>query len=718
MRYRTIAFLLAALLPAITAGKTVGQFQAIDIDVPHSELGVRNVWDDVTVTCALTSPMGKPFTIGGFYHSKDLWKARFAPDETGWWHYTITIRDNNGETMRIDSFECVPSQEQGFIRLHPGNPKRWIYSGTGNLYSAVGFGDCMGADRDSIMQFAGLDGGYRPEGYHEGIGWQMPYSQYLYAYYDAAGFNIYRYSDGNCAYSIRKTISISGNDYDTLHSRWTDTLFAAMRSRGTRIFMTILLGPIGNAGDSASMAPTLRYVQYCIDRYGALVDFWELTNEADPDSLWIARVANYIHTQDPYGHLVSMSNQKPSHPAIDIISPHWYGREPVTSSDNVTADQIGNYKSYAKPVIYGEQGEGGWDNESPIRLRGRIWSALFNEGVLIFWNSSFAKDCPCNQYLGWEERRYARVMQNFAALLDSGVRKITPRQIGAINVWELRSQKITALYLRNHTDVTAKNSGVQIPLTIPSNGIGVWYDVHTGDILASFPVVAGAQTLTAPEFETDVAFIGGATQLPKIDSLFRIEVTPRTVEFFDVPIGKPGRLNVTVANTGERMVRLENWMVSSPSPKLSFLSVSPGTLFPLTLAPKEKVVLMFDYVMDDTGAASAMISIVHDASPAWENVAVTVVAKPQSAVEDRSPEQPSLTVFPDPAANAITVESALALPLTARLLAIDGSIIAEQALSVTGAASFDVLNLASGVYQVQLLESGAVIAAKKVAVVH
>src|SRR5665213_1799641 len=341
-----LVLLLAIPMHGIRAATidTVGIYRAIDLRVPYSEAGIPNVWDDATLGVTLTSPTGRILSINGFHHSWNLWAARFAPDEMGLWKYSATLSLRDPVTTLIDSFYVTNSSERGFIRQHPNNPKRWIYSRDGGIYAGLGFGDCLGNKVCPTSGTAGMDGGYRPKGYHEGIGWSVPYQQYILAYGDEAGFNLYRYSDANCAYSIIKNISTDGNDYDTLHSLWTDTLFDSLRAHGFRIYMTILAGPRGASNDANAMAATERYVQYCIDRYGALVDFWELTNESNPDSLWVSEVATYIQQHDPYHHLVSMSNPLPLHPAIDIISPHWYGKEAARSSD-VSAEQ--NINQYA-----------------------------------------------------------------------------------------------------------------------------------------------------------------------------------------------------------------------------------------------------------------------------------------------------------------------------------------------------------------------------------
>src|SRR5665213_1232640 len=86
-----LVFAISFTTVGVTFGitQTVGQYQPISISLPHSQQGVTNVWDDITIVAEFTSPTGRQFneangdTIGGFYNSKDLWMVRFAPDELG-----------------------------------------------------------------------------------------------------------------------------------------------------------------------------------------------------------------------------------------------------------------------------------------------------------------------------------------------------------------------------------------------------------------------------------------------------------------------------------------------------------------------------------------------------------------------------------------------------------------------------------------------------------
>lgn len=692
---------------ALSAVPTIGEFEPIEIPIPHSQQGVQNVWDDVTVSAILTAPDQTTRTIGGFYHSSNLWMVRFAPDEIGTWNYTITLLDRGNRTVIQDSFKCIASNEQGFLRLDSADGNhRWYYSGSGKLFSGVGFGDCMPATRDSILEDGFFDGGYRPAGVNNAPGFILPYAQYLISYGDVAGFNLYRYSDGNCAYSIIRSITGSGNGYDTLHSLWTDTLFRALRAHGFRIYMTILGSPIGNSSNANDMAAVDRYAEYCIDRYGAFVDFWELTNESTPDSLWISNVAGYIHSRDPYHHMVSMSWQQPNHPAIDIISPHWYGRENVLNSDQATASEIDQYSSANKPVIFGEQGEGEkWDSLSPARLRGRIWSAFFNAGTIIFWNTSFAKDCPCNQYLGWPERREVRILQNFTKCLKPDIVSSPVKKEGACNIWEVYSQGYDqmAAYIRNDQNISAINNNVTIQLgEVARGGEAIWYDVHTGDILQRVQIPQPPlPTLTAPPFQGDIALIAGVFADSLVsDSLFRVDVNPRTISFLSVPKNSTVTAPIGIRNNGSETVTIPaaQW-TNNPS---GYFDIDQFKK-PLTLAPGDTATLTLSFSPKDTGIFLNTLSLARTGSPSWENVAIDATVVPASSVATTDATVRELSVEPNPAGRFVTVQNLeVGTSYRYEVTSVLGVLMAQG--EVNSDRIIDLESIPNGVYRLTILD--------------
>ena len=144
---RNIIFMLLALctmLYAATFGfADTGRYEVAELTISHSSAGIKNVWDDVTLTVSLTSPTGKTYTIHGFYYSTNCWKFRFAPDELGIWSFTGSF---SGATTGTGSgsFKCVTSNNPGFIRRNPKNKYGWIYS-DGSPYYLFGCQDGVAA---------------------------------------------------------------------------------------------------------------------------------------------------------------------------------------------------------------------------------------------------------------------------------------------------------------------------------------------------------------------------------------------------------------------------------------------------------------------------------------------------------------------------------------------------------------------------------------------
>src|ERR1035441_2504694 len=84
---------------------------------------------------------------------------------------------------------------------------------------------------------------------------------------------------------------------------------------------------INRPEDSATIEKEERFVRYCIARWGAYADFWELLNERLAADQWTSRMAAYVHAVDPDHKPVSTSWEKPALREIDINAPHWYESE-------------------------------------------------------------------------------------------------------------------------------------------------------------------------------------------------------------------------------------------------------------------------------------------------------------------------------------------------------------------------------------------------------
>ena len=250
------------------------------------------------------------------------------------------------------SFDCVASQEKGFVRASTQNPLRLVFE-DGSLYNALGIGSC---DANPHNGDWGLDGGDRSKGEAEGL---TDIDGYLKAMADEAKLNIYRWSVNNCAFEMWSTIAITGNRYLVNEGQWGDFLVQKMREHGVRVYLDMFGWKpafTGQANNQASMDAVKRYVDYIVARYGSSVDFWEVCNETAPPTQWISLVAEYIQSIDPYHHMVSSSWEHPELAAIGFSSPHWYEKEGELASDTRTVEKIQTQRYAKKPIIFGEQG--------------------------------------------------------------------------------------------------------------------------------------------------------------------------------------------------------------------------------------------------------------------------------------------------------------------------------------------------------------------------
>lgn len=475
-----------------------------------------NPWEQVRLTMTCTSPTGQQTALGGFYYGPNTWKARFAPAQTGNWSWQAELSDGIKTKRWSGSFRVIPSAWPGFVRLNPQNPFRWVFD-DGTSYNPIGIGDSIpDIDKNGVLLNRwGLDGDFRPRGTHKD-GRSVDIDTYFKAYHDA-GVNLFRWSVDNCAFNLYKTIDPSGNVYLVNEGIAGDELVRTLRQYDMRVYMVIFGFNPPFAGHGAPPAEQYdaikRYVKYVVDRYGAYVDFWELMNEATASEEWYREIADYLRRIDPYHHLISTSWKKPERADIDINSPHWYQRESEFESDAVTWAKMRDWKRFNKPVIVGEQGNQvqNYDDHSGVRMRLRSWTAFFAEGVLIFWNSSFAKDYKnpeaANIYLGPEERGYLKVLQDFTRGFDPRaiMTDVQVNDPSRVRAYALKSPSTYAAYLHAYTDHDKSTTGVQITIDLPRCGMATWIEPSSGRVMGRQNVDAGRQTLSVPPFTIDAA---------------------------------------------------------------------------------------------------------------------------------------------------------------------------------------------------------------------
>ncbi len=145
---------------SITDNSPVGKYEKFEITFDLGNV-YTNPYDpsQIDVTVNFTSPSGVTFSVKGFIYqgyerSGDInsqvltpqggpvWKARFAPGETGIWSYSIYAVDGTGfDTTQPRQFTVNSSLKKGFIRISQ-NDKRYLVYEDGSPYFAIGKNVC------------------------------------------------------------------------------------------------------------------------------------------------------------------------------------------------------------------------------------------------------------------------------------------------------------------------------------------------------------------------------------------------------------------------------------------------------------------------------------------------------------------------------------------------------------------------------------------------
>lgn len=545
---------------------------------------------DVRIDVVFHSPGGKAIRVGGFFYGSsrpqkpvvkewkddrgrtrtsatwpcdpaDLWKARYAPSETGPWTFDYVLRGGGNEASGSGKFQVVAGRvhQQGWLRINSRNPFRLQFE-DGTPFFAVGFQDGVfdANHNGSALDSCAMEGPFRPDPEHRrpapppgplfarGPSMNPQNCDVQFGRHARAGFNVFRFSPNN--FSI-KVFTLDRVDWQ--EAAMVDELLRTTHKYGIRNFYGIFgFTPALNqhAEDAQGMAKVKRIIKYSVDRWGAYVDFWEMLNEQKASAEWYAEVVPYLKSIDPYGRPVATSWERPELPQIDISAPHWYGNEDELSSDRVTADRARRDKRFGKPVVYGEQGNGRgredrtaegiggvWDPGSARRMRVRLWTALFQEIHLVFWETSYAKDGHhMNLWIGPEERQYVRVLQDLARRLDAEVRpvevEVAGEGAGNVRAYGLRSGRRAAVYLHHfgcaQCEREAKQGGhrhhrwdhdrgrvqrLEVAVDVPQGVRGYWIDPRDESIVKRMEnrmeAQAGRQKLAVPPFAVDLALL-------------------------------------------------------------------------------------------------------------------------------------------------------------------------------------------------------------------
>ena len=433
----------------------------------------------IDVTATFRAPSGATYTVPAFFGTdytlrpltgiggsefydpvpgteSGVWHARFSPDETGTWRYTLRAQDKRpGQPATKVSaqltFSVTASSAKGQIERDPRDDRFLRYS-DGTPYCPMGqnvaFGDGNPFNDGShyyephfqSMQAAGQNWArvWMTDFYITAIEWNATHWSGQYA--GSASTAMSPPSGSNRSSTLPSSTGSRSSSSSTI----TGSSAAGSIRAGTTTHTTPTNGgPVPEDDPAAFFSdPTAKQLfkqrlRYLVARYGAYRDIlaWELFNETqfigrsdknpfgsqqvrDDLVAWHAEMAAYLRSLDPYDHLITTSSDIDTSaadiwadPNIDLVQVHDYGA--LSGRDQRFRGYAEDLNAtYDKPVIIGEFGLSGDPRQSPASTRPRPASppdriAHLVQGTALH-NSAWASAMSASGAMSWWWGNYIR----------------------------------------------------------------------------------------------------------------------------------------------------------------------------------------------------------------------------------------------------------------------------------------------------------------------
>jgi hypothetical protein len=454
-------------LPSAQAQTTVDRYGVFELSLETTE-SFENPFTDAHLTAEFQSPDGRKLAVPGFYYGGTTWMVRFVPDQVGQWSFRAKLAGKRTAVDRSGSFRCTSSTRHGFLRISKRNPYRLEFDDATPFYP-VGVQNC--GYPQTGMDGPNEDGSWRT----------VPAETWAQEFDGAANLIRWQLGAGTKAGCALPLIPVGGppDRYDTNLAKNMDELLVMQRAHGFSHIMILFqdmslwgkdvtaFGRVDDLGSykslkAANLSLQEQYVRYVVARFGCFVDIWELFNEDSyaPND-YLARLAAVVREADPYRHPVTTNYARPAEPWCEIVTWHAYMRTPAERVGRWIAAQVGQYKSYGKPVLNTEFGNSrAFSNFDPIKWRVALWTAYMNESNVLFWNMSGRRTEPgvgggnSNAYLGPDSRRHFRVFREFTRELPVDLRPVecSYHQHNDLDVYALSNHNVSVLYVNHFAD--------------------------------------------------------------------------------------------------------------------------------------------------------------------------------------------------------------------------------------------------------------------------
>lgn len=451
--------------------------------------------EELDLRVAFTAPSGREVEIGAFWYREyrppsailasgpPSWRARFTPTETGSWTAEARL-PARGLASEPLAFEVVPSENPGFVRVHPED-RRYLAFDDGSFFFPIGL---------NMAWWSGA--GTAPGDYDA---WMTPFV--------ANGGNTIRVWMADWSFGLEGLDTELGDYTNRLGKAWLlDQIFQMAEDRGVYIILVLLNcadlnnwqtngwnnnpynaargGPLDRpedfATDPAARALLQRKLNYIVNRWGYSPNLlaWEWWNEVNLTPIsdealipWLEEMTAYLRERDVNHHLTTNSYAirylSPiwNLPELDIIQRHEYGDQVDALDRDLAARAAADLRALRgsapiKPVLLGEFGFSAANDidrgeTSGIHLHNGLWATTFvgyaGSGMYWYWDVYIAANRlwhhfnSLRQFLdGIDLTRY----QPFSPLAIEGPEGSAPRADGLglrgddVLIW-LRSDSYT-----------------------------------------------------------------------------------------------------------------------------------------------------------------------------------------------------------------------------------------------------------------------------------
>jgi hypothetical protein len=403
--------------------------------------------DQIDVAATFRSPDGDAWTVPGFFYQgyervdaeilpvgDATWRVRFAPPLSGAWTVEVSVRipTESWSEVLADTIEVAPATTRGFVRRSDANPRALEFA-DGSPLLPIGFnasfwyehkttlGETLPNTRGTVVEdyladiaagggnfarvllftwFNAIENPVDPVTGYEGVGryhglsaWEI---DQIVAVAEEQGITLlFAIDDANATVNLA-----NGMESDPAYAAWVPYNPYAAGNGGPLEDMSTFWT------DATARALYQRKLRYVMARWGSsramgLVElFAEVRLDAGADAAtidaWVAEMADYVHTLDPYDRPLTMSSHSftvkgwyedwlTTWDHLDVVQYHMYESENLEQSMYEWNEAL--LGGLGKPILVGEYGsledadgkhyDDVTADRTGIQLHNALWSSVF-----------------------------------------------------------------------------------------------------------------------------------------------------------------------------------------------------------------------------------------------------------------------------------------------------------------------------------------------------